>query len=158
MRKWIGALCLVFSGTLLGLRVRIGQRETIERLREWQRFLERMRTEMTCLHTPLPVLLELLRRQEQMFLSPPPEAGERSFDEAWCAVIASAAVDEECRSALSQMGIALSRGEDCGRAVDMAGEVLSRALERQVKEQERRGGVPTAVGLCWGLILAVLLL
>ena len=158
MRKLLGGFFLILGGGLLGLACQRRRNAELQATREMLLFLEEMKAEIEWMQTPMPRLLDKLGKRTAVFygnIDPP--GMEDGFEAQWVALVNRTLLDEDCRAAVREMGVSLSRGGDSSRLISMAQSVLSSSISRREDAMVQKERLPTALGLCSGALLAILL-
>lgn len=152
--RCFGALMLLGTCGGVGLRCSGELRRRVRTLRLLLDKLERMHTEICSLATPLPELLPLLTGTALDAL----ELRERSFREIWAREIGRLGLWPEERSAMEVLGCALSRGDEPERSFAAARERLLSLLRTAEAEAENKCRLCSALGICTGLLLVIVLI
>jgi len=154
LSRWIGAVLLVAGCGLIG----IGQsRRLCERVRVLRSLLirlQRLKTEVCCLLTPLPEVLEILCGVKVDGT----KLRNCSFLELWCRETERLGLPNPETEVLEELGIALSRGDEPERAFRAAAERLTALLHEAENEAERKCRLCSSLGICAGVLLVIVLI
>ncbi|MDD4807924.1 MULTISPECIES: stage III sporulation protein AB [Caproicibacterium] len=161
MLRILGALCLVFAGTAAGCLQSRKLRLRRDRAQDFLQFLSAAKAEISCTAAPVQDIVEHHGRKLD-FLAPyftAIEAGE-PFTQAWQKASSDSSLTPQERVLLRNFG------EGFG-ATDMQGqlahctlyeELTRQELEESQKTYQKDGKLYRMLGVCGGLIFALVLL
>jgi len=152
--RCLGALLLLLTCGGSGIRYSRELRQRVELLQETLRKLERLQMEVCRLLTPLPEVLFFLTGRA-LAVS---EWQERPFAEIWCREVATLGLASPERTAMEELGRALCRGDEPERAFLAAQERLRALLASAAAEAEEKCRLSSSLGICSGLLLAIVLI
>ena len=152
--RWAGAAMLMAACGGVGAAHSRELRNRVKTLHELLKRLERMKTEVCCLLTPLPEVLGFLcdTAIEEC------EIKECSLSEIWCREVATLNLPAPEASVLRELGLALSRGDEPERAFRAAKERLQSLLKEAENDAEKKCRLSSALGICAGILLVLVLI
>lgn len=154
MLRWIGAAMLLIACAGTGIRCSRDLRRRVLCLRGLLEKLERLCMEVCRLLTPLPAVMPILTGRA----IGSDEFRERSFPEIWKQEMDTLGCGEAERQVLVELGCALSRGDEPERAFLAAQERLRALLREAEAEAEGKCRLCSSLGICTGLLLAIVLI
>jgi len=153
LTRLLGAALVIGGCGAAGLSRSCALRRRVKQLDRLRIQMEQVRMEICRLQTPLPGVLNILTGW-----SAAEEIREQPFSAIWEREIAGLTLAPPEKQLLIGLCPALSRGEEPERVFDAA-EVRLAALHRQAAEEaEKNCRLYSGLGLCGGVMLAIVLI
>ena len=152
--RWLGALMLLLACGGTGVRFSRELRSRVNILERILGKLDLLQMEVCRLQTPLPEILPLLTGRSL----DTSELMMRPFCEIWQREIGLLVLDESDAAILEELGRALSRGDEPERAFLSARERLRIQMAAANADVESKCRLSTGLGICLGLLLAIVLI
>lgn len=119
-----------------------------------------LRTEVCLRKQPLSSALSLLKNEfigkEPMGANGIEKTSDRPFSERWCEVVCAMRLPAVAQTAMCRLGEDLSAGEEPEMAFSFCEKSLAELLDALKEKQTREGKTYVAMGLCAGVMLAIL--
>ncbi len=165
MLKLLGSLCILAGGWLVRREQVSACRRELDTLSDLLAALEAMGQEIRMARTPLPLLLDRLKRGRTAsvaaFFAGASAAAKRgeSVADAWLRGAEALPLDPEDRGALAECGASLGGDEErVTQGIALARMRLGRSLEEKRRERAEREKRVTALSLSGAALLVILLI
>ena len=152
--RWLGALMLLLACGGTGIRCSRELRQRVDKLQRILEKLDLLQMEVCRLRTPLPEVLQLLTGQ----VLDTTELLTRPFYEIWQREVGTLELLPSDAAVLEELGQALSRGDDPERAFLSVRERLRIRLAEASADAESKCRLSAGMGICLGLLLAIVLI
>lgn len=171
MIKLIGALCIIFAGTMLGFYQALQLSARPRQIRQAQQSLQRLETEILYGYNPLPDALRAVAESQsgpvaamfanasQRLESGASETAQEGWQQAVEEIWPRTAMKRTERDALLQLGTVLGRSDrnDQAKHLRLAVSVLAAEEAEATEDNRRYGKMWRSLGLLSGVLIVILM-